>query len=384
MKASKNSIELIKNFDDGQTKILSKENLNNLEKIIDECIFVELNQHQFDALISFCSSVTVEQFKNSNFVKRINLNEEINAVAAEELPQWNKNNEKISQILTRRRLAELELFCSNPPKLRFDHIDITTITNTCLTKRLPLFFELNQSERANVYKGRTFRDCTVIDRENKYSFVNFGQEFGKWWICNTHWEGLETKTIVRPYATESDLKYLRSFPYFYQDPKDFKDRPTNEFIGIAMCLKYLDIPNINNPRDYLNLVNKPDGCTFREAHLEALAKLRVTAKFIKFADEHDIKKQIELGSPVVVSILSNGDSCAPTSGGHFVVIIGYGNDYWLVHDPRGRLDLINGGCESTESTAGRSIKYKFDLVNPRIFSGGGGSGWCWYNFKHLR
>ena len=72
---------------------------------------------------------------------------------------------------------------------------------------------------------------------------------------------------------------------------------------------------------------------------------------------------------------------SPAGGAHYVVITGYGYDYWLVQDPFGELDLVNGGWNDRGAVAGKNIKYNFEHFNRRLFLAGGATGWCWMNFR---
>ena len=193
-----------------------KQDLVKFEKAVLTYVTIDLNQNQFDALVSFCFNVGPQAFKGSTLVKRLNNGENPNSVAAEELPKWNKGDGKVLEGLNRRRSAELELFCSEPPRVQVGLIDIKSKFNTWLKKRLVPSAELGRDEKANIYKGRTIRNCTVIDRKDKHSFVELGFGLGKWWIFDDHWEGLVTKTTIHPYALDGDLRYLRKFTYFYQ------------------------------------------------------------------------------------------------------------------------------------------------------------------------
>lgn len=371
-------------IDEKQADALLKQDLVKFEKTVLDNVKVDINQNQFDALVSFSFNVGPQAFKDSTLVKRLNNGENPNSVAAEELPKWNKGDGKVLEGLNRRRSAELELFCSEPPRVQVGLIDIKSKFNTWLKKRLVPAAELNRDEKANIYKGRTIRNCTVIDRKDKHSFVELGFGLGKWWIFDDHWEGLVTKTTIHPYAVDGDLRYLRNFPYFYQTdngPEGWRQCQTS---SIAMCLRYLDIPGINDDTDYLKIVNKYGDTIYRKPHFRALEELGVSAKFIQTADSDDVKKQIDLGLPVVAGILHHGAVSDPSGGGHFVVITGYGRDYWLVQDPYGELDLVNGGWAATGAVAGRNIRYSFKNMNPRFFVGGEGSGWCWYDFKRVK
>lgn len=367
-----------------EADVLLKQDLIKFEKAVLNYVTIDLNQNQFDALVSFCFNVGTQAFKGSTLVKRLNNRENPNIVAAEELPRWNKGDGKVLEGLSRRRSAEVELFCSEAPKVKVGLIDITSKFNTWLKKRLVPSVELGRDEKANIYKGRTIRNCFVIDRKDKHSYIEIGFGLGKWWIYDDHWDGLVTKTTIHPYAIDGDLHYLRNFPYFHQKdngPEGWRQCQTS---SIAMCLKYLDTPGINDDIDYLKIVNKYGDTIYRNPHFKALAELGVSAKFTQTADSDDVKKQIDSGLPVVAGILHHGTVSDPSGGGHFVVITGYGRDYWLVQDPYGEQDLVNGGWSSTGAVDGRNVRYSFKNLNPRFFVGGGGSGWCWYDFKRLK
>ena len=367
-----------------EADVLLKQDLIKFEKAVLNYVTIDLNQNQFDALVSFCFNVGTQAFKGSTLVKRLNNRENPNIVAAEELPRWNKGDGKVLEGLSRRRSAEVELFCSEAPKVKVGLIDITSKFNTWLKKRLVPSVELGRDEKANIYKGRTIRNCFVIDRKDKHSYIEMGFGLGKWWIYDDHWDGLVTKTTIHPYAIDGDLHYLRNFPYFHQKdngPEGWRQCQTS---SIAMCLKYLDTPGINDDIDYLKIVNKYGDTIYRNPHFKALAELGVSAKFTQTADSDDVKKQIDSGLPVVAGILHHGTVSDPSGGGHFVVITGYGRDYWLVQDPYGEQDLVNGGWASTGAVDGRNVRYSFKNLNPRFFVGGGGSGWCWYDFKRLK
>lgn len=77
--------------------------INNLVKI-------ELNQNQFDALVSFCYNLGIGNFKSSTLLKKINQGDFKGA--SEEFIKWNKAGGKTLDGLTRRRQKEKELFLS--------------------------------------------------------------------------------------------------------------------------------------------------------------------------------------------------------------------------------------------------------------------------------
>jgi lysozyme len=366
-----------------QAEQFLKADLASTEQTINDSVKVPLNQHQFDALVSLCFNIGPNAFIGSTLLKRLNAGENPNDVAKEELPRWNKGNGKVLEGLSRRRTSEIEVFCSAPPVIKTGLVDITSKEKTWLKKRPVPSIELSNDEKSAVVAKRTLRNCKVLDRKDKHTLLEFGYGLGKWWVFDTHWSGLVTTTDIKPYAIKGDLRYLRNFPYFYQVDNGPQGWRQCQSSTIAMCLRYIDVPGINDDIDYLKIVNKYGDTTGRYAHIEALKDLKVGAKFTQTADEQLVKEQIDKGNPVVAGVLHHGAVSQPSGGGHFICITGYSKNYWLVQDPYGELDLVNGGWAKTGATAGKNVCYSFKNTNPRIFVEGGGSGWCWLNFKKL-
>jgi lysozyme len=366
-----------------RAETLLQKDIVKFENAITGSVKVELNQNQFDALVSFVFNIGIGAFKESTLLRRLNNKENPNTVAAEELPRWNKSNGAVLSGLVRRRLAEVELFCQAPPQKLSNLLTLKAKCKTWLKKSIKPAVDLPNNEKASIGTATTIRNCNVLDRKDKHAYVDLGFGLGKWWLYEPHWDGLETKPEVNPYATQGDLRYLRNFPYFYQTDNGPEGWRQCQSSSIAMCLKYLDVPGINDDVDYLKIVRKYGDTTWREPHFEAMKELGVTAKFIKDADAQDVKDQIDKGLPVVAGILHHGTVDYPAGGGHFVVITGYGKDHWLVQDPYGELDLIEGVWVKTGPTSGKNIHYSFKNMNPRLFVGGGANGWCWVNFKRL-
>ena len=254
--------------------------------------------------------------------------------------------------------------------------DITSKQQTWFKKQPVAADTLPNDQKAKVYQGRTYRGCTPVGTEDGHTKLDMGS-LGIWWVFNDHWLGLTPEQ--KPYAVDGNLRYLRNFPYFWQQdngPEGWRQCQTS---SIAMCLKYLDVKGIKDDVDYLRYVNKHGDTTTRDAQFKALADIGVTATFKTNLDSKDIKNQIDKGKPVAVGILHHGNVDYPTGGGHFVVITGYSNSgsSWLVQDPFGQLDLVAGGWHSQGPTSGKNQHYSFANMNPRLFVSGGADGWGW-------
>jgi lysozyme len=87
--------------------ILAKD-LERFEREVERAVRVDLDQHQFDALVAFAFNVGAAAFRNSTLLRM--LNEGQTDQAADQFPRWNKSGGKVLAGLTRRRNAERELF----------------------------------------------------------------------------------------------------------------------------------------------------------------------------------------------------------------------------------------------------------------------------------
>ena len=265
-------------------------------------------------------------------------------------------------------------------ELHWGWVSVKSKCHTWLKKRPVAVSELSNDEKAQIVASRSILRCKVIDRENDHTYLEMSYGLGNWWVADSHWYGLKVEHVPRPYAVNGDLLYLKDFPYFYQDPEEVGD---SHIFTFAMCLKYLKHPSINGVMDYSNVLNKHGKSIHREAHMKALEELGMKATFTYSADPDDIQAELLKGQPVAASLLSQGELANPTKGTHLVAITGYGDGYWLVQDPFGQMDLINGLWSDRNPLAGKDVHYNFDHMNPRLFASGGATGWCWLNFRDI-
>ena len=112
--------------------------------------------------------------------------------------------------------------------------------------------------------------------------------------------------------------------------------------SIAMCLKYLGVPGINDDVDYLKIVQKYGDTTLQSSHQQALKSLGVPAKFKTDGGKQDLINRIDAGFPAPIGILHHGPVTAPSGGGHYIVLIGYTETHAICHDPFGELDIVSG------------------------------------------
>jgi lysozyme len=94
--------------EDGE--ILLKKDVQSSERAVFRNISVPLSDGQFDALVSFTFNCGAGSLQASTLRSKINRGEYPGA--ADEFIRWNKVHGKISKGLTRRRMAEAEMFRS--------------------------------------------------------------------------------------------------------------------------------------------------------------------------------------------------------------------------------------------------------------------------------
>lgn len=81
------------------------------EKAVDSFCRDDINQNQFDALVSFAYNLGVGNLQKSTLIKKVNLNPK-DVTIADEFLKWNKSNGSVLKGLTTRRQAEADLYFS--------------------------------------------------------------------------------------------------------------------------------------------------------------------------------------------------------------------------------------------------------------------------------
>lgn len=87
---------------------LLREDINKAEKCINDLVTVPLNQHQFDALVSFVFNFGGENFRSSTLLRKLNNGNYQGA--ANELMRWTRTDNHELPGLKIRRAAERKLF----------------------------------------------------------------------------------------------------------------------------------------------------------------------------------------------------------------------------------------------------------------------------------
>ena len=82
------------------------------EQAVRENVHVQLNQNQYDALVSFSYNVGVAAFSNSTLLRNLNAGDIVGATA--QFREWNRSGGRVMQGLVNRRNEEINLFQTPP------------------------------------------------------------------------------------------------------------------------------------------------------------------------------------------------------------------------------------------------------------------------------
>ena len=91
---------------------LLQQDLGKFNTCVSTYINRNLNGNQVGALMSWSFNVGCGALQSSTLRKRMNAGEDLNTVASQELPKWNKAGGQVVQGLVNRRNAEVAFFKS--------------------------------------------------------------------------------------------------------------------------------------------------------------------------------------------------------------------------------------------------------------------------------
>ncbi len=185
---------------------------------------------------------------------------------------------------------------------------------------------------------------------------------GDWWVYREHFESPAPAQKVKHVKEKKDI-YL-PVRYFSQ-LDNYRDAGRTCFSSsCAMLLDYIKPGVIKSDDDYVRVVFSIGDTTNYSVQLEALSKFGVSAEFRQDLTWEDVESQLENKVPVPVGILHKGNVEEPVGRGHWIIIIGCNKDRtkFLVHDPYGDLDLVEGIYVSSK---GQSKWYSKENLTPR-------------------
>ena len=345
------------------------------EKAVTESLKVPVNQNQFDALVSFTYNVGVSAFRSSTLLNLINEKTDKKVVAAE-FSKWVKAGNQTLPGLVSRRKAESELFLKGAKNDVLAHT-ILAQRDTWLKRKPGQTSDLTPEQKLFVPKGsaHAWTNISIVPGEVDYKITLEAQPNQVWWFYPTHW-----KIINDPKVTSAEpqfkhpKKLVLDVPYYSQ--RDNKKDPLRSCFSsaCAMLLKYVKPNSITSDDEYMVTVYKYGDTTEPFAQVTALEQHGLNVAFRQDGGWSDIDSQLAKGFPIPIGVLHHGPVSKPSGGGHWLTIIGRNEDNtaYVVNDPYGEMDLVNGGYQNSN---GSHLLYFKKNLGPRWLVEGPGTGW---------
>jgi len=346
---------------------------------IEKLVKVPLTQSMFDALVSFTYNVGVGAFSESTLLRMLNAGNY--EAAGQQLLVWNKGGGRVLPGLVRRRDAEMALFFKDgkTPKgaPTQEMWTIMAKAGTYLKKEVLPASELDKNEKVSVPVGQSYNIIWQGKEVDQHVKVSLAYGAGNWFVYAPHWSGLQAHAPEpNPTPQQPGAKVL-NVPYYSQrdNVTSGSDNWTRTCFSssCAMLANFLKPNSITGDDDYIKKRQKFGDSTDPNAQVACLRSLGIGARYVQNLDNNDLKAQIDRGKPVPCGILHKGPAAAPTGGGHWIIVIGYDETGFIVHDPWGEIDNASGNYISTN---GKSLHYSYKLFDTRWTVYGPSDGWA--------
>ena len=345
------------------------------EKAVTESLKVPVNQNQFDALVSFTYNVGVSAFRSSTLLNLINEKTDKKVVAAE-FSKWVKAGNQTLPGLVSRRKAESELFLKGAKNDVLAHT-ILAQRDTWLKRKPGQTSDLTPEQKLFVPKGsaHAWTNISIVPGEVDYKITLEAQPNQVWWFYPTHWKIINDPkvTSIEP-QFKHPKKLVLDVPYYSQ--RDNKKDPLRSCFSsaCAMLLKYVKPSSITSDDEYMVTVYKYGDTTEPSVQVTALEQYGLNVEFRQDGGWSDIDSQLAKGFPIPIGVLHHGPVSKPSGGGHWLTIIGRNEDNtaYVVNDPYGEMDLVNGGYQNSN---GSHLLYSKKNLGPRWLVEGPGTGW---------
>ena len=178
---------------------------------------------------------------------------------------------------------------------------------------------------------------------------------------------------VQTYRERPTLEANNPLPVPYQSQRDnASGTGYRECFSSSCAMVAMFYGKIANDDAYNEIRSQFGDSTDAQAQVRALRSIGLQADFCMDGNVERLEGLIAEGKPVPVGWLHKG-AVPGTGGGHYAVICGFTDDDWIVNDPYGDCDLINGGYPG--STNGEMLRYSRKNWTPRWECDGPGTGW---------
>lgn len=364
-----------------EAEALLRKDLERFEKAVNDLVKVPLTQSMFDAVVSFTFNCGAGALRGSRLLRL--LNQEDYTAAAAQFDRWVNGPNGTLPGLVRRRNAEEALFRKeglNPkvrPIVSYKKFKIKAKVNTLLKKGPGPGSDLAEDEKVIVQAGKEFSVVWRGKEDNSHVKISLDYSMGNWYVFAPHWEGLDGTSPPRNEIPTTLGSKLLSTPYFSQRDNIVygNDMPWRTCFSSSCAMLAVTVKPgcVTGDDDYIAKRRKYGDSTSASAQVKCLNSLGIKARFITNGTNDLIKKQIDRGIPVPCGILHHGPASAPTGGGHWICVVGYNSSGFIVNDPWGQINHINGTYTKTD---GKHVHYDYELFDIRWTVERANDGWA--------
>ena len=327
---------------------------------------VALSPRQRDALMSFCFNVGVGALERSTLRKRLLAGEAAAVVIAQELPRWCKGPHGPVEGLKRRRAAEVSHAQTSEAA--------APETQTASSAPVPSHEPIQLLDAVHHHKGLAHQQEAWLQLERLLTEAQrdaFSEVF----------RGSASPSVEPPKPEAPGLIHL-PVTYLSQNDSATSQGPRMCFSSsCAMAAAFLKPDALRGPGQlddqYLALVPSNGDTTDANAQVKALESVGLQARFRTDGSIENLIEQLKRGLPCPVGWLHTGPVSSPNGGGHWSLVIGWdpAKRQFLMHDPNGEADLVNGGYVNTSIGSGAAQRYSERNWGRRWMVEGAGSGW---------
>jgi hypothetical protein len=280
------------------------------------------------------------------------------AVIPEELPRWCKGPNGPVEGLKRRRAAEVAHAALQAQSL---HMTSTGASQTQSEQTAAAPIQLLDAVRHHRNLPHQRQAWQLLQRSLTAEQLNaFATAFRA---------SSKAATPTRPPAAAEASTGLLQLPVPYLSQNDSATSQGSRMCfasSYAVAAAYLKPGCLDGAAQhddhYLNIVQRYVDTTDASAKGAAFRSLRLQARFRTDGCIDHLIEQLQRGMPCSVGWLHKGPVSAPTGGGHWSLVIGWdaATHQFVMHDPNGEADLVNGGYITTAIGSGWWIELRQD------------------------
>jgi hypothetical protein len=175
----------------------------------------------------------------------------------------------------------------------------------------------------------------------------------------------------KPTISEKKL----TVPYFYQLDNE-SGQGNRECFSSSCAMVAAFYGKVKTDDEYNRIRSRFGDTTDSSAQLKTLQSLGLKATFVTNGNSILLENEIRNNRPVACGWLHHGTATKPTGGGHWGVICGFTPTHFIVNDPFGEGNMVNGGYVSNAPTAGKEIRYTKKNWLRRWEVDGASTGWA--------